>query len=326
MRWRGGRRSENVEDRRGQRSSRGGFRFPFPTGNRTGGTRIPVRRGGIGGIGLIIIVVLVLLFGGNLGSLLQQAPVNAPSGDNPGTQNFPQMPDISGRTNQQPQSSPTQRPTGNDDLAAFISVVLADTEDTWNSLFAQFNQNYREPKLVLFEGVVRSACGTAQAAVGPFYCPSDQKVYIDLSFYRDLRDRFGAPGDFAQAYVIAHEVGHHVQTLLGISERVRAAQSGAGQAQANAIQVRMELQADCLAGVWAHHADKSRNILEEGDVEEAMNAAEAIGDDRIQRRTQGHVVPDAFTHGTSEQRRRWFTRGLQTGNMRECDTFNIDRV
>ncbi len=331
MRWRGGRRSQNIEDRRGSRGGAGGgFRFPFPRGGsgsgRGGGGRMPVRRGGIGGIGLIIVIVLVLLFGGDLGSLFQQSPVNAPSGNSPGTQNFPQLPDITGRNSQPNAPSSTSGPQVSDDEADFVSAVLADTEDTWHALFQQFGQTYQEPKLVLFEGAVRSACGSAQSAMGPFYCPGDQKMYIDLSFFRELRDRFGAPGDFAQAYVIAHEVGHHVQTLLGISERVRAAQSGSSQTQSNAIQVRMELQADCFAGIWAFHADAARNILEEGDVEEAMNAAKAIGDDRLQRESQGRVVPDSFTHGTSEQRMRWFSNGLQSGNLGNCDTFNTDRI
>ena len=334
MRWRGGRRSQNVEDRRGSGGGAGGgFRFPFPRGGRGGGSglpggsgRMPVRRGGIGGIGLIIVIVLVMLFGGDLGSLFQQTPVNAPSGNSPGTQNFPQLPDIQGNGNQQSSPTTNSAPRTGDDDAAFIAAVLGYTEDTWNGLFQQFGQNYSEPKLVLFEGTVRSACGSAQSAMGPFYCPGDQKVYIDLSFFRELRERFGAPGDFAQAYVIAHEIGHHVQTLLGVSERVRAAQSGASRSQSNAIQVRMELQADCFAGIWAHHTDNASNILEEGDVEEAMNAAEAIGDDRLQRQAQGRVVPDSFTHGTSEQRMRWFSKGLQSGNLSDCDTFNADQV
>ncbi|MBL4758267.1 MAG: neutral zinc metallopeptidase [Rhizobiales bacterium] len=327
MRWRGGRRSQNVEDRRGSGGNGGGgggFRFPFPRGGR-GGRRMPIRRSGMGGIGMIIVIVLVLLFGGDLGSLFDQSPI-APSGNNPGSQTFPQLPDVQGRNNQPGRTSQTNTQQSSDDAAAFISVVLADTEDTWKALFQQFGQTYREPRLVLFEGVVRSACGTAQSAMGPFYCPGDQKVYIDLSFFNDLSTRFGAPGDFAQAYVIAHEIGHHVQTLLGVSERVRAAQSGAGQSQSNAIQVRMELQADCFAGIWAHHADNARHILEDGDVEEAMNAAKAIGDDRLQRQSQGRVVPDSFTHGTSEQRMRWFSRGLESGNLRDCDTFNASQI
>jgi predicted metalloprotease len=206
-------------------------------------------------------------------------------------------------------------------LADFVSVVLADTEDTWQALFAQMQRTYQEPKLVLFSGLVRSACGMAQAAMGPFYCPADQKVYIDLSFYQDLKQRHGAPGDFAQAYVIAHEVGHHVQNLLGISDKVQAARRGAGEAEGNRLSVRLELQADCLAGVWGNHADRSRQVLEEGDVEEALRAASSIGDDRLQRQSQGYVAPESFTHGTSEQRVRWFKRGISSGKLESCNTF-----
>jgi predicted metalloprotease len=208
-----------------------------------------------------------------------------------------------------------------DEQAEFVSVVLADTEDTWRALFRSMGREYRDPKLVLFTGAVPSACGMAAAAVGPFYCPADQKVYLDLDFLRTLRDRFGAPGDFAQAYVIAHEVGHHVQTLLGISERVMARRSRADRAEANALSVRQELQADCLAGVWAHHADRARHILEQGDLREALVAAAAVGDDRLQRQAQGRVTPDSFTHGTSSQRTRWFERGISEGDLQRCDTF-----
>jgi predicted metalloprotease len=206
-------------------------------------------------------------------------------------------------------------------MQEFVSVVLADTEDTWNELFRQSGADYREPTLVLFSGAVQSACGFAEAAVGPFYCPLDQKVYIDLAFYRDLKERFAAPGDFAQAYVIAHEIGHHVQNLLGISDQVRQAQQRASQAQANALSVRLELQADCLAGIWAHHANRTRQILEQGDVEEALNAASQIGDDRMQMRGRGYVAPDSFTHGSGEQRVRWFRTGLQSGQLAQCNTF-----
>jgi predicted metalloprotease len=200
-------------------------------------------------------------------------------------------------------------------------VVLADTEDVWHTLFAQAGKRYQEPGLVLFSNTTSSACGHAQSAMGPFYCPADQKVYIDLQFYDDLQSRFGAPGDFAQAYVIAHEVGHHVQTLLGTSKKVRQAQSRANKAQANQLQVRMELQADCYAGLWAHHADKALKILEHGDFEAALNAAAAIGDDRLQQQAQGYVVPESFTHGSSKQRARWFREGLQYGKVSRCDTF-----
>jgi hypothetical protein len=208
-----------------------------------------------------------------------------------------------------------------DELAQFVSVVLADTEDVWNQLLPQLGKRYEEPTLVLFRGQVRSACGLASAAVGPFYCPGDAKLYIDLRFYEELRSRLGAPGDFAQAYVIAHEVGHHVQNLLGTSDRVHAQRSRLSEAEYNQLSVRLELQADFFAGVWAHHAQKARNILEAGDLEEALNAASAIGDDRLQKQAQGHVVPDSFTHGTSAQRVRWFRRGFETGDVRQGDTF-----
>jgi len=200
-------------------------------------------------------------------------------------------------------------------------VVLADTEDTWHELFRKNGKTYQEPKLVLFTGAVESACGNAQASMGPFYCPMDKKVYIDLGFYRELKERFHAPGDFAQAYVIAHEVGHHVQSLLGISEKVHNLQNRAGKAQANQLSVRLELQADCLAGIWAHHANRSRKVLETGDVEEALQAATSIGDDRLQQQTQGYIVPESFTHGSSDQRVRWFRTGLDTGSVEACNTF-----
>ncbi|HPA81621.1 MAG TPA: neutral zinc metallopeptidase, partial [Thermoanaerobaculales bacterium] len=209
-----------------------------------------------------------------------------------------------------------------DELADFVSVVLADTEDTWNAIFSASGSAYREPVLVLYSGYTQTACGVGQSATGPFYCPADQKLYIDLSFYDELRTRFGAPGDFAQAYVIAHEVGHHVQTLLGITEQVDVARRRASQVQANELSVRLELQADCLAGVWANHANRARQILEEGDIDEGLGAAAAIGDDRIQRQQQGEVVPDSFTHGSSVQRVRWFRRGLDSGEVNTCDTFS----
>jgi hypothetical protein len=206
-------------------------------------------------------------------------------------------------------------------MADFVSVVLADTEDTWGPIFAGAGAQYPPPRLVLFTDVVRSACGMAQSAMGPFYCPLDQKVYVDLGFYRDLRERFGAPGDFAQAYVIAHEVGHHVQTLRGVSQKVQDARGQLSQEEANQLSVMLELQADCYAGVWANHAGRARQVLEQGDVEEGLNAAAAIGDDRIQRQTQGTVVPEAFTHGSSQQRVSWFRRGLEAGSLEACDTF-----
>jgi predicted metalloprotease len=217
----------------------------------------------------------------------------------------------------------TRAPSREDKMADFIAAVLGSTEDTWNEIFARGGRTYRKPTLVLFTGAVQSACGYAQAAVGPFYCPADQKLYIDLAFYRDLQDRFRAPGDFAQAYVIAHEVGHHVQNLLGIAEKVQAAQQRAGQRGAAALSVRMELQADCLAGIWAAHANRSKRLLEPGDVEEGLNAAAAIGDDRIQMASRGYVSPESFTHGSSQQRVRWFRRGLETSDLKACDTFAV---
>jgi predicted metalloprotease len=207
-----------------------------------------------------------------------------------------------------------------DEASEFVRVVLGDTEDTWNEIFKKNGRDYPEPQLVLFSGAVQSGCGLAQSAMGPFYCPRDQRVYIDLDFYRQLRDRFGAPGDFAQAYVIAHEVGHHVQTVLGVSDQVSSAQQQAGRRGANALSVRMELQADCFAGVWANHADTARKVVEPGDIEEALNAASAIGDDKLQRATQGQVVPESFTHGSSAQRMGWFKRGYETGDPNTCDT------
>ena len=211
-------------------------------------------------------------------------------------------------------------------LAEFVAVVLADTEDTWNELFRRSGKTYQEPTLVLFSGAVESACGFAQSAVGPFYCPADSKVYLDLSFFDDLKKGFGAPGDFAQAYVIAHEVAHHVQNQLGISAKVRARQRQASQTEANQLSVRLELQADCLAGVWAFHADRTRQILEAGDIEEALNAASSIGDDRLQRQSRGYVTPDSFTHGSSAQRVRWFKRGIADGRVTACNTFSAESL
>jgi predicted metalloprotease len=280
MRWTMGRRSDNIEDRRGM--------------------SVPLVAGG--GIGTVAIILLALFFGIDPSVVLQtDAPPPSPGVEAPATS------------------------SGRDELRDFVSVVLADTEDTWRQLFRRMNREYREPKLVLFTGAVQSECGMAGEAVGPFYCPADHKLYLDLSFFRALRDRFGAPGDFAQAYVIAHEVGHHVQTLLGISERVMAQRQRADRAVANALSVRQELQADCLAGVWAYNANQARQILEQGDLEEALAAASAIGDDRLQQRVQGRVVPESFTHGTSAQRVRWFRRGFGSGDLRQCDTFQTDQ-
>ena len=260
--------------------------------------RAPVMAGG-GLIGLILVIVVVLL-GGDPRPLLQQMERNAPQ-----------------------QGGPAVVDPAEQQLAQFVSVVLADTEDVWTELFRAQGDQYRKPTLVLFRDQVRSACGFQGAATGPFYCPLDEKLYIDLSFYDEMKQRLGAPGDFAQAYVIAHEVGHHVQKLLGISDQVRALQTRSSQEGANELSVRLELQADFFAGVWAHHAEQNWQILEQGDVEEALNAASAIGDDRLQRESRGVVVPESFTHGTSEQRARWFFRGLKTGQMAQGDTFGV---
>jgi uncharacterized protein len=285
MRWQMGRRSDNVEDRRG------------------------VGMGGVaigGGLGTVIVLVLALFFGVDPSVILQ--------GNDPSVDTAP------------PAGQQRAAPPEEDRLKDFVSVILADTEDTWKEIFRRMNREYRDPQLVLFSGAVRSACGAAQSAVGPFYCPVDQKVYLDLVFFRDLRDRFRAPGEFAQAYVIAHEIGHHVQQLLGISDKIRSMQSRGGERQSNALSVRLELQADCFAGVWANNANRSRQILEQGDIEAGLNAAAAIGDDRLQGQSRGYVVPDAFTHGSSAQRVRWFKRGLEAGAVRQCDTFGTRDV
>lgn len=333
MRWRGRRESDNVEDRRGQRRS--GFPFPFP-GRNGPGLPFPGRGrskvGGLGIWGILIALGLMFIFGIDPRVILQ-------NGGNTGGLpkiDIPQMPNIDatrqGQNQRQGFPFPGQSQTQNnstsqdDDLKRFISVVLADTEDLWKRSFRRNNRNYREPKLVLFTGFVQSACGAGQSAMGPFYCPLDQKIYIDLSFYRELKNKFQAPGDFAQAYVIAHEVGHHVQTLLGISKKVQQAKARASRKDQNRIQVMMELQADCLAGIWAHYTDKEKNVLDPGDIEEALRAASAIGDDRIQKRSQGYVVPDSFTHGSAAQRVRWFKRGYESGSMRQCDTFRAERL
>jgi predicted metalloprotease len=252
-----------------------------------------------GGIGAVVVVVLALLFGVDPAVLL--------NGGDPGY--APSQQERSGSA------------TPNDELGRFVSVVLADTEDTWGAIFQSLGRSYQDPKLVLFTGATQTACGTGQSATGPFYCPRDEKVYIDLSFYRELQARFRAPGDFAQAYVIAHEIGHHVQNQLGIMSQVDQLRARASRTQANAISVRLELQADCFAGIWAHHAQRSRQVLEQGDLEEALNAAAAIGDDRLQKQSQGIVVPESFTHGSSTQRVSWFKRGFESGQIKSCDTF-----
>ncbi len=287
MRWKGRRESENVEDQRG-----------------TPPARLMVG----GGLGTLILIVVAVLFGADPAALLNLLQQNAP----PAPQGAP-APGQAGAPNPE-----------DDERKQFVSVVLADTEDVWTDLFRAMGRSYKEPKLVLFSNQVSSACGLADAAVGPFYCPGDEKVYLDLAFFDELKQRFKAPGDFAQAYVIAHEIGHHVQNQLGISENVSAQRRRLSPEQYNRLSVRLELQADFLAGVWAHHAQASRQILESGDVEEALAAANAIGDDRLQRQAQGYVVPDSFTHGTSAQRVRWFRRGLQTGELSQGDTFNTD--
>ncbi len=284
MRWERGRRSDNVEDRRG----------------------LPVRRGGLvgGGIGTVLVVLAISYFlGVDPTLLLQNVPLDstpAPAGPAPGLE------------------------PGADPQADFVATVLGYTEDTWQQLFRETGSTYEPPRLVLFSGLVQSACGMGQAAMGPFYCPGDRKVYIDLDFYRELRDRFQAPGDFAQAYVIAHEVGHHVQNLLGTSAKVQRARQATDETQANALSVRLELQADCYAGVWANRTEQAQPILEQGDVEEGLAAAAAIGDDRLQQQGRGYVTPDSFTHGSSAQRVRWFRRGLETGDPAQCDTFATD--
>ena len=285
MRWRGERQSDNVEDRRGRSMSRG------------------VKVGGISGLGLVALVVIGLFMGIDPSALLQVGE-NLPS---------------SVSTEQ------GARPAANDDMRNFVAVVLAETEDVWNDTFQKAGRTYQEPKLVLFSGAVESACGMAESAVGPFYCPADHKVYLDLVFFDELHSRFGASGDFAEAYVIAHEVGHHVQTLLGITQKVAELQSRANTADRNKLSVMVELQADCLAGMWANNAEKKRNILEAGDIEEGLNAASAVGDDRIQKRTRGYVVPDGFTHGSSAQRVRWFKRGYEQGSFQACNTFDEER-
>lgn len=286
MRWRGERQSDNVEDRRGMPISRG------------------AKVGGLSGLGLVALVVVGLYLGIDPATMLQIG------------QNM-QPPSVSTEQN--------ARPAANDDMRNFVAVVLAETEDVWNAAFAKSGKTYQEPKLVLFSGAVESACGMAGSAVGPFYCPADHKVYLDLDFFEELHYQFGASGDFAQAYVIAHEVGHHVQTLLGITQKVTELQSRSSRTDRNKLSVMTELQADCLAGMWAHQADKNRNILEAGDIEEGLNAASAVGDDRIQKRTQGYVVPDGFTHGSAAQRVMWFKRGFEQGNFQACDTFNAGR-
>ncbi len=291
MKWEGNRESDNVEDRRDDAG--GGF---GGGGGLLGGRSI--------GIGTIV----VALVGGWIFGINPLTLLGLLSGGSPPAQ--------------VQQQGPAHRPPADDRMAAFVSTVLADTEDVWKDVFAKGGGTYREPHLVLFRGATQTACGQGQAAMGPFYCPGDQKVYIDLGFYETLRNKLGAPGDFAQAYVIAHEVGHHVQNLLGISGKMDQMRGRVSKVEYNALSVKLELQADCFAGVWANHAQSARQILEQGDVEEAMNAAAKIGDDALQRSGGGAIVPESFTHGTSAQRQRWFDAGLKTGNIKACDTFS----
>ena len=284
MKWEGNRTSDNVEDR------------------RNGGAGRPV----FGGRGIGVGTIVIALLGGWIFGINPLTILGLLSGGQPA----------------QVQQAPAQRPPADDRMAQFVSTVLADTEDVWTNVFSQGGARYQQPKLVLFRGATPTACGQGQAAMGPFYCPADQKVYIDLGFYETLKNQLGAPGEFAQAYVIAHEVGHHVQNLLGISGKVDSQRGRVSQVQYNQLSVKLELQADCFAGVWANHAQAARQILENGDIEAAMNAAAKIGDDALQKQSQGRVVPDSFTHGSSAQRVRWFNNGLQNGSVKGCDTFS----
>ena len=288
MKWEGTRQSDNVEDRRSGGSS----------GGSMGGRSI--------GIGSIAIALVVSYF-------LGISPLTV-------------LNVLSGGSSPTSQQAPAQKPPADDRMAQFVSTVLADTEDVWSKVFTQGGATYQQPKLVLFRGTTTTACGQGQAAMGPFYCPADQKVYIDLGFYETLKNQLGAPGDFAQAYVIAHEVGHHVQNLLGISTKMDQMRGRVSEKEYNVLSVRLELQADCFAGVWAHHAQEARQLLEAGDVEEAMNAAARIGDDALQGARGGSVVPESFTHGTSEQRQRWFNNGLKNGSVKRCDTFSAPQL
>ena len=290
MRWREGRRSDNIEDRRGGSMPRG------------------VRVGGMGGLGILVLALVAMLLGVDPRVLFQGGPmVDSPYESVPSSQ------------------GPGGPIVGSDELRDFVAVVLGDTEDTWQEVFARAGGRYEPPTLVLFSGAVESACGFAESATGPFYCPLDRKVYLDLSFFEELKTRFGAPGDFAQAYVIAHEVGHHVQNLLGITQKARALRSRLSSVEANQVSVRVELQADCLAGVWANLAQRMRLVLDDSDISEGMRATSVLGDDRIQRRAQGYVVPESFTHGSSAQRAQWFRQGLGRGDPEACDTFQIDQ-
>jgi predicted metalloprotease len=304
MRWRGNRKSSNVEDRRNMNVSslgsmgRGGSLLRL----------LPMiyRILGIKGTAILVVCAGAYgLFTGNLGTMLSGSQQNSTA-------------TVS--------SKPLQESAKERELVEFVSVILADTEDTWDALFKQNGKTYQKPSLVLFRNTVKSACGTAQSAMGPFYCPGDQQVYIDLAFFDQLKNRFNAPGDFAQAYVIAHEVGHHIQTLLGVSRKVHSARSNLSKIEGNKLSVLQELQADCLAGVWANHANRTRQLLEVGDVEEGLTAASAIGDDTLQKQSQGHVSPDSFTHGSAVQRVKWFKVGLTNGDMDSCNTFKTTKL
>jgi uncharacterized protein len=319
--------SENVEDRRGQGGAGGGFGFPGG-----GGRRVNIPMGGRGGgfsiktiiFMAVIYFVLKIVFGIDLLQMINGGGLPIPGG----TDTQITTPDGSTEVTDAGDTGGGTDTTSVDSDAGkqFVSRVLGSTERIWNGIFKSMGSDYPEPKLVLFSGFVQSACGNAQAAMGPFYCPGDQKVYIDLSFYQDMRNKLGAPGDFAQAYVIAHEVGHHVQNVLGIAEKVTAARMRVSQEEGNVLSVKMELQADCFAGIWAKEADATAKILEEGDIEEALNAAAAIGDDRLQKKSQGYVVPESFTHGTSAQRVAWFKRGFQANSLKDCDTFGTENL
>src|SRR5690242_7049938 len=295
MRWIGDRESENIEDRRGV------------------GRALPV---GIGGIGAIVVVLVGLFLGVDPSTLLALL-----SGDGTQQQTDTRRPDDGGYgASRGPEAGRA------DPMRQFVSVVLADTEDVWSQLFNSMGRTYDDPKLVLYTDRVGSACGLASAASGPFYCPEDHKAYLDLSFFQEMKERFNSPGEFAEAYVIAHEIGQHVQNELGILQRAHAERARSDQQRSNAISVQVELQADCFAGVWAYHADRTKHIIEQGDVEAALNAASAVGDDRLQRQAHGAVMPDAFTHGSSAQRVRWFKRGLQSGSLKQCDTFSAESL
>ena len=286
------RESDNLEDRRGDGGGGGGLRLG---GGRMGLGTIAIALVASYFLGINPLTVINMLSGGGMPAMEQSAPAPHPV-------------------------------PANDPMAHFVSKVLASTEDTWREIFRANGKQYEDPKLVLFSGATPTACGTGQTAMGPFYCPGDHKVYIDLAFYQELKTRFHAPGEFAEAYVIAHEVGHHVQNLLGIADKVHQAQQRAGKVEANALSVRMELQADCLAGVWGKRTDTMKNVLEPGDLEAALTAATAIGDDRLQQQAQGRIVPESFTHGSSEQRVRWFRRGFDTGDINQCNTFKAAKL